>query len=132
MMAVTTRHTIASTNPATGETIRTFEPLTGEQIEEKLQRAVVTFRDYRKTPIDERKERLQRAADILEAEKDKFARIITTEMGKTLKSAVAEVVKCASGCRYYANNGEHFLADEIVETDAARSYIHYQPMGVIL
>ncbi|MEO6458005.1 MAG: NAD-dependent succinate-semialdehyde dehydrogenase [Chloroflexia bacterium] len=131
-MTSTTRQIIASTNPTTGETIRTFEPLTDEQIEEKLQRAIETFREYRKTPFSERKENLLRAADILESEKEKFARIITTEMGKTLKSAVAEVVKCASGCRYYANNGERFLADEIVETDADMSYIHYQPMGVIL
>lgn len=131
-MTVTTRHIIATRNPATGETIRTFEPLTDEQIEEKLQRAIEAFGEYRKTPFSERKDKLLRAADILESEKDEFALIITTEMGKTLKSAVAEVVKCASGCRYYANNGERFLADEIVETDAARSYIHYQPMGVIL
>ncbi len=131
-MTAITRQMIATRNPATGETIRTFDPLTDKQIEEKLQRAIETFREYRKTPLSERKEKLLRAADILEAEKEEFARTITTEMGKTLKSAVAEVVKCASGCRYYANNGERFLADEIVETDAARSYIHYQPMGVIL
>ena len=131
-MTATTRQIIASRNPATGEIIRTFEPLTDEQIEEKLQKAVEIFREYRKTPFSERKERLLSAADILESEKVEFARIITTEMGKTLKAAVAEVVKCASACRYYADNGERFLADEVVETDAARSYIHYQPMGVIL
>lgn len=131
-MAIATRHTIATTNPATGETVRTFEALAGMQIEEKLQRAAQTFRLYRKTPFSQRRENLLRAAEILEAEKAEFGRIITTEMGKTLKSAVAEVVKCAWGCRYYAENGERLLADEVVETDAASSYIRYQPIGVVL
>ena len=73
-----------------------------------------------------------RAAEILETEKETFGRLMTTEMGKTLRSAVDEAVKCASGCRYYAENAERFLADEIVETPAARSFIRYQPLGPIL
>jgi succinate-semialdehyde dehydrogenase/glutarate-semialdehyde dehydrogenase len=75
---------------------------------------------------------MNRAADILESEKDSLGRLMTMEMGKTLRSATEEVAKCAWGCRYYAENAETFLADEVVETGAGRSYIHYQPMGVIL
>jgi len=73
-----------------------------------------------------------KAADILEAEKDSFARTMTTEMGKPFRSAVEEAVKCASACRYYAQNAERFLADEVIETAATRSYIRYQPLGPIL
>jgi len=73
-----------------------------------------------------------KAADILEAEKDSFARTMTTEMGKPFRSAVEEAVKCASACRYYAQNAERFLADEVIETAATRSYIRYQPPGPIL
>ncbi|MDQ6695819.1 MAG: NAD-dependent succinate-semialdehyde dehydrogenase [Chloroflexota bacterium] len=131
-MAIATRRAIATTNPATGETVRTFEALDDVQIEQKLQQAAQAFQLYRKTSFAQRRGNLLRAAEILESEKAEFGRIITTEMGKTLKSAVAEVVKCAWGCRYYAENGERLLADEAVETDAASSYIHYQPIGVVL
>jgi succinate-semialdehyde dehydrogenase/glutarate-semialdehyde dehydrogenase len=73
-----------------------------------------------------------RAAEILEKEKDECARLMTLEMGKTLRSAVAEASKCASGCRYYAENAERFLADEVVETGAKRSFVRYQPLGIVL
>ena len=75
---------------------------------------------------------MRKAADILESEKEKLACLMTTEMGKTLRSAIDEVVKCAGACRYYAGNAERFLFDEVVETGAARSFIRYQPLGVIL
>ena len=73
-----------------------------------------------------------KAAEILESEKESLGRLMTTEMGKTLRSAVDEAVKCAWGCRYYAEHAERFLADEVVETPASRSFIRYQPLGVIL
>ena len=73
-----------------------------------------------------------RAAEILEKEKDECARLMTLEMGKPLKAAVAEALKCATGCRYYAENAEKFLADEVVETGAKRSFIRYLPIGPIL
>jgi len=73
-----------------------------------------------------------RTAEILEGHKEKFGRLMTTEMGKPLHSAVDEAAKCATGCRYYAENAERFLADEIVETPATRSFIRYQPLGPIL
>ena len=93
---------IATTNPATGEVIQTFEPLSGAQIEQKLELAVAAFHAEGKTPFAERARRLARAAEILERDKEKFAHLMTLEMGKPYKAAVAEAVKSAGGCRYYA------------------------------
>jgi len=123
---------IATVNPATGQLVKTFEPLTDSQIEEKLQRAADTFAKYRKAPFADRARMMMKAAAILESEKETYARIMTTEMGKTFRSAVDEAVKCAWVCRYYAENAERFLADEVVETTASRSYIRYQPLGAVL
>jgi succinate-semialdehyde dehydrogenase / glutarate-semialdehyde dehydrogenase len=123
---------IATINPATGQVIKTFEPLSDAQLEVKLQRAANTFATYKKVPFAERARMLLKAAAILESEKETFGRMMTTEMGKTLRSAVDEAVKCAWVCRYYAENAERFLADEIVETTASRSYIRYQPLGAVL
>jgi succinate-semialdehyde dehydrogenase / glutarate-semialdehyde dehydrogenase len=123
---------IATTNPATGEVLKTFEPLTTAQIEQKLQLASSAFREHRRTSFTERAAKMMRAAEILEKEKDECARLMTLEMGKPLKAAVAEALKCANGCRYYAENAERFLADETVETGAKRSFIRYLPIGPIL
>lgn len=123
---------IATINPATGEVLKTFEPLSAAQIEHKLQLAASAFRKHRRTPFAERASKMMRAAEILEKEKDECAHLMTLEMGKPLKSAVAEAMKCAGGCRYYAENAENFLADEIVETGAKRSFIRYLPIGPIL
>jgi succinate-semialdehyde dehydrogenase/glutarate-semialdehyde dehydrogenase len=123
---------IASVNPATGETLKTFEPLDNAQIEEKLVRAADVFRTYRTTSFSERASWMLSAADILEADKNRFAQVMTTEMGKPISGAVSEVEKCAWVCRYYAENAAHQLADQIVETNAARSYIHFQPLGPVL
>ena len=79
-----------------------------------------------------REEWLAARLELLEAEKDKWARLMTREMGKTYKAAVAEAEKCASACRYFAENGERFLADEAVETDADKSYVRYLPLGPVL
>src|ERR1700720_2410133 len=123
---------IATINPATGEVIKSFEPLSSAAIEGKLQKAIETFATYRNVPFAERAEWMQKAATILENEKEAFARVMTTEMGKTLRSAVDEAAKCAWVCRYYAENAERFLADEAVETGAKQSYIRYQPLGPVL
>jgi succinate-semialdehyde dehydrogenase/glutarate-semialdehyde dehydrogenase len=123
---------IASINPSTGEVLKTFEPLTAAQIEAKLQRAADTFETFRKTTFAERAGMMNKAAAILENEKDALGKLMTLEMGKTLRSAVDEAVKCAWACRYYAENAERFLADELIETTASRSYVHYQPLGPIL
>ncbi len=123
---------IATINPATGEVVKTFEPLSASQIEQKLQLAASAFRKHRQTKFAERAIKMIRAAEILEKEKDECARLMTLEMGKPLKAAVAEAMKCAAGCRYYAENAEKFLADEVVETGAKRSFIRYLPIGPIL
>jgi succinate-semialdehyde dehydrogenase/glutarate-semialdehyde dehydrogenase len=123
---------IATINPATGEVLKTFEPLSDAQIEIKLQKAADTFSRYRKVPFAERAQMMLKAAAILDGEKETYGRMMTTEMGKTLRSAVDEAVKCAWVCRYYAENAERFLADEVVETTASRSYIRYEPIGAIL
>src|SRR5437879_9412665 len=123
---------IATTNPTTGEVVKSFEPLTSAQIEQKLQLAASAFRNHRRTSFADRAAKMMHAAEILEKEKDECAHLMTLEMGKPLKAAVAEALKCATGCRYYAENAEKFLADEIVETGAKRSFIRYLPIGPIL
>jgi succinate-semialdehyde dehydrogenase/glutarate-semialdehyde dehydrogenase len=123
---------IASINPATGAVLKRFEPISEEIIEEKLARATGTFHTYRTTSFSDRSKWMLRAAEILESEKATFGRLMTTEMGKLLKAAIEEAEKCAWGCRYYAENAERFLDDEVVQTNASRSYVHYQPIGAIL
>ena len=103
---------IASINPATGETIKTFEPLSESEIDEKLQRAAETFASFRQTSFADLASMMLRAAEILETEKNDFARLMTTEMGKPISGAVGEVEKCAWVCRYYAETAEQHLADQ--------------------
>jgi succinate-semialdehyde dehydrogenase / glutarate-semialdehyde dehydrogenase len=123
---------ISTINPATGELLKTFKPLTDSEIDHKIERAATTFSRYRKLSFADRARMMLKAAAVLEREKDTFARLMTTEMGKPFRSAVDEAVKCAWACRYYAENAERFLADETVETTATRSYVRYQPLGPIL
>src|SRR5439155_17939971 len=104
---------IATINPATGQVLKTFEPLSDKQIEAKLQLAADTFPKFRKLSFADRARMMAKAGEILEAEKETLGRLMTTEMGKTLKSAVAEAAKCGWVCKYYAENAERFLADEI-------------------
>ena len=123
---------ISTVNPATGEELETFDALGDEEIEKKLQFAVDTFREYRKTSFEERAGWLLRAAEILEEEAEPLGRIMTMEMGKTLVSAIGEANKCPRGCRYYAENAERFLADEEIQLEGARTFVRYQPIGPIL
>ena len=123
---------IASVNPATGKTIKTFEALNEAAIEQKLQRAAETFRIYRRTSFTERAAMMMRASEILETEKNDLARLMAEEMGKPIKGGVGEAEKCAWVCRYYAENAKHHLEDEVIETNASRSYIRFQPLGPVL
>jgi len=123
---------IATINPATGELVKKFDPLTDAQVDEKISRAANSFRSFRKTSFADRARWMNKAGDILVAEKDSLGRLMTLEMGKTLASAVAEAEKCATACRYYAEHAERFIADEIIETTASKSYIRYQPLGIVL
>ncbi len=122
----------STTNPATGETLKRFDAHTSDEVERRVARAAETFERYRRTSFAERAGWLNEAADILEAEKDALGRVMTLEMGKPLAAAVSEAAKCAWACRYYVENGESQLADEEVETDAARSFVRYQPLGPVL
>ena len=123
---------IATVNPATEETLKTFEPLTNEEIEAKLTQAEASFKQYRRTEMAQRSHWLEQAAAILERDQVKLGNIITTEMGKPIKSAIAEVKKCAWVCRFYAEQAADFLADVVASTDAAHSFVRYQPLGAIL
>src|SRR5882724_10613201 len=124
--------TIASTNPATGETLKTFSPDSDGVIEEKLGKAAAAAKQWRRTTFAERAQRMSRAAVLLEQRKDALARLMTLEMGKLRKAGVAEIEKCAAGCRYYVENAERHLAPEPVQTDARRSEKRFQPLGPVL
>ncbi len=123
---------IASIDPATGETLRTFDALSAQELEAKTQRAFDAFHSHRRTSFADRATRMLRAAEILEAEKDLLARLMTIEMGKPIKSAGDEVMKCAWVCRYYAETAELTLADQPVATNANQSFVRFQPLGVVL
>ncbi|MDE5072414.1 MAG: NAD-dependent succinate-semialdehyde dehydrogenase [Trichodesmium sp. St5_bin8] len=123
---------IATVNPATGEVLKTFEQITDTQIEAKLELAEKTFRAYCQTSITQRGEWLLAAADILEKNAEKFGKIMTLEMGKTISGAIAEAKKCALVCRYYAEKATEFLADVPAQTDASKSFVRYQPIGPVL
>ena len=123
---------IASVNPATGETIATFEPLTRADIEQRLARAMEAFDIQRARSFDGRAALLRRAAEILESRVGDYGRTITLEMGKPIGAAVAEVKKCAMVCRHYADHGAAYLAAEHIQTDATESYVRFDPLGPIL
>ena len=124
---------IATINPATGEVIKTSRRCRRPRSRRKLQLAVQRVQGRTEDAVrGARASACCKAAEILERDKDKFAHLMTLEMGKTYKSAVAEAVKCASACRYYAENAERFMADEVVETGAKKSFVRYQPIGPVL
>ncbi|CAM5584938.1 MULTISPECIES: NADP-dependent succinic semialdehyde dehydrogenase [Streptomyces] len=129
---------IATVNPATGETLQTFDALDADGIEERLARAEEAFRSYRTTSFEERGELLRNAAGLLEAGQDGIARTMTTEMGKPLAAARAEAAKCAKAMRWYAGHAEELLADEVPDpgdvkdAGATRAYVRYRPLGTVL
>ncbi len=126
---------IATTNPATGEIEKTFEALTDEEVDARITRAAATAVEYRRTTFADRARWMQAAADRLEVRSEDIARVMTTEMGKTIVSARAEVLKCAKGCRFYAEHAEAFLADEPADggaVGATRAYVRYDPLGPVL
>lgn len=123
---------IASINPATGETLRTFAPHDAAAVDAKLATAAARFRTWRHVPFAERRDLMLRAADILEAEAPALGRLATLEMGKPIRSAREEVLKSARGCRFYAEHAESFMEDEPIASGAAHSWVKYQPIGVVL
>src|SRR5690242_6057344 len=123
---------IATINPTTGETVKTFDALSSAQIEAKVALAAGTFQTHRLTSFADRAQKMTGAAEILESEKQELGRLMTIEMGKPLKAAISEAEKCALVCRYYAENAERHLADQVIETNAKRSYVHFQPLDPVL
>lgn len=123
---------IATINPATGETIKTFEALSDEEVQSKLALSQSCFEQYSKTSMAQRSQWMNASSEVLLGDRLRYAEIMTLEVGKTLKSAIAEVEKCALVCRYYAENAEQFLADVPIETDGTSSFVRYQPLGAIL
>src|ERR1700710_2067056 len=127
---------IATTNPATGETVQEFDSLTQQELEDRIQRSWDAFQSYRDTTFSQRAGWMRAAADILDAETDHLAELATLEMGKTFAAAKAEVAKCALGCRWYADHAPEHLADHPWDpADApenARVFTRYQPLGPIL
>ena len=121
-----------SINPVTGETLQTFETWNSEQVEATLQQATAAAPQWAAMPLQERCNLLLKAAEILRGQKDRFAKLITLEMGKLFAESRAEVEKCALGCEYYAHHAAAMLKDEIIATDAGKSYVSYQPLGTIL
>jgi succinate-semialdehyde dehydrogenase/glutarate-semialdehyde dehydrogenase len=126
------RMPIATINPTTGEKLKEFSPFDDAEIEKRLKRAEDAFTKYRRTTFAERSQLLHAVTELLFQKKEKFAEIVTLEMGKLFLDSVAEIEKCARGCRFYAENGERFLEDEPAQTDAAESYVQYQPLGPVL
>jgi succinate-semialdehyde dehydrogenase/glutarate-semialdehyde dehydrogenase len=123
---------ISTINPANGKTVRTFEAFSPSKVSECLDRGVAAYREHRQTSFAERATRMRKAAGILEADCRELGRLMTIEMGKPIGAAVAEAEKCATACRYYAENAEHFLADQPVEMEKGDGWVAFQPIGVIL
>jgi len=127
---------IATLNPFTGQVERTFEPHSDAEVDERIARADVAFRELRDTTFAQRAEWMRRAADLLEADVDECARLITIEMGRPIAAARAEVLKCAKGMRFYAAHAEEFLAPETLAdpstVNASRAGTRYAPIGIVL
>lgn len=123
---------IASINPATGETLKTFQSLEKAEIEHKLELAASTFHSYRRTSFEEREQWMRTAAQLIRDQKTELGRMMTKEMGKPLKAAIGEAEKCAWACDYYAENGRKHLEDQVVVTDARKSFVRFRPLGPVL
>jgi succinate-semialdehyde dehydrogenase/glutarate-semialdehyde dehydrogenase len=124
--------TIASINPATGETVERYDPMSGPDVREIIDRADRSFADWSRTSHVHRAGLMRNAAALLRERRGSYAELMALEMGKPLDQGRAEVEKCAWVCEYYADQAEIFLADEVAETDASRSYVAFRPLGVIL
>ena len=123
---------IATINPATGETLQTFDAISEGEIERRVALSAAEYPRWRAVPMAERAVRMLRAAELLDEHKQELGRLMTLEMGKPVGAAVAETEKCAWVLRYYAENAERFLTDEPASTDASRSFVRYEPLGPVL
>lgn len=127
-----TEQTIKSVNPANGTVIEEFTPHTPAEVTAIIDQSDACFADWRKTSFDHRAKLMMKAADVLEANADRYAADMTAEMGKPLSQAKAEINKCAWVCRHYAEHAEAYLADEAMESSGSKAYVHHLPLGVLL
>jgi len=123
---------LVTTNPATGETLKTYDEMDHREVESIIEQSHEAFFAWRETPFAHRAGLLRKLASVLRDDRDQLATIMTREMGKPITQARAEIEKCAIGCDYYAEHGEAFLKPEMAETDAHKSFVAYQPLGVVL
>ncbi|MBN1300141.1 MAG: NAD-dependent succinate-semialdehyde dehydrogenase [Melioribacteraceae bacterium] len=123
---------IQTINPATGNLVKSFQEDSPESVNETIIRTHAAFEEWRTTTYDLRKKAMLNASYILKKNSEEYGKILTLEMGKTITEAIAEVEKCAWVCEYYAENSEEILKKEIVSTDAAESYVQFDPLGVVL
>lgn len=121
-----------SINPADGKEIKNYPDMSIEEVNQIIIKTNDAFLDWRRTDFLTRSEKMKSAAKILLDKKDKYAEIMTLEMGKPVKQSIAEVEKCSWVCDYYADNAEKFLSNEEIKTDASKSYVAYEPLGIIL
>lgn len=123
---------LKSINPSNNNLISSYPEMDFTEASSIIEKAHEQFIKWRKTSFEFRASKMKSAAAILRNRKEEFARLMTSEMGKPIVQSRAEVEKCAWVCDYYANNAETFLKDEVVETDAKKSFITFQPIGVVL
>ena len=123
---------ITSVNPATGEVLARFDPFTQDEVEHALDEAQDAFVAWRERSIEERAVPMRRLAVLLRERADRYGRLITLEMGKPIVEARAELEKCALGCEHYAENAARYLADEVIPTNAKKSLVAFQPLGIVL
>lgn len=123
---------LKSVNPFDQSLLAEFPEFDEQTINRKIEAAARAFQSWKKERYQQRAALIQRAGQLLRLKKNEYARIISTEMGKVLKEAQGEIEKCANACDYFAENGEVFLKDQIIQTDASRSFVCYQPLGPVL
>lgn len=121
-----------SINPATEQLLKEYKDHSNEELKEIIEQTQETFKAWKNTSFQDRSKLMMNAANVLKSEKEHYAAIMTAEMGKPLKESRAEIEKCAWVCEYYAENASDFLKDEAIETDASKSYVHYEPLGIVL
>jgi len=123
---------IQTINPATGEVVKTFKEFSKDQVTKIINETHEAFLKWRTTNFSERKELMLKATQVLRNNKKKYAEIMTIEMGKAITQSLAEVEKCAWVCEYYAEKTEQILKEEIIKTDASKSYVSFDPIGIVL
>src|SRR5690606_13700065 len=123
---------IISKNPYNNEILHSFNELSTKEIEKRVEAANSAFHKWKNISFVERSELMQNVAKVLEDNKENFGKTISLEMGKPIRQSVAEIAKCSWVCKFYAENAQNFLSPEIIESDAYKSYVNFEPLGVVL